>query len=40
MGPASSVAQLKAACKQWGLPVGGTKADLLRRLQDQVGAAC
>lgn len=26
---------LKAACRQWGLPVSGTKGDLWRRLLDQ-----
>lgn len=32
----SSVAELKAACKAWGLPVGGNKQALLQRLTEQV----
>ena len=32
-----SVAELKAACKGWGLPVTGSKQVLWRRLLDQVG---
>ena len=33
---ASSSVQLKAALKEWGLPISGKKADLWQRLQDQV----
>lgn len=35
----SSVAELKAACKEWGLAVGGTRPVLWQRLLDQVGCA-
>lgn len=34
---ASSVSQLKAACKAWGLPVSGSKPDLWQRLLDEAG---
>jgi hypothetical protein len=33
----STAKQLKEALKAWGLPVGGSKADLWERLQDEVG---
>ena len=35
----STVPQLKAALKEWGLPISGSKPDLWQRLLDQVGAA-
>lgn len=37
MSERSSVAELKAACKAWGLPISGSKQVLWQRLQDQVG---
>ena len=33
----SKVAQLKAACKEWGLAVGGSKPEIWQRVLDQVG---
>ena len=30
------MAELKAACKEWGLTTTGRKAELLQRLRDQV----
>ena len=36
MSEASKAAELKAALKEWGLPISGTKAELWQRLLDQV----
>lgn len=36
MTEASKAVQLKAACREWGLAVSGSKPDLWERLQDEV----
>ena len=37
MSKTSPIPALKAALKEWGLPISGSKPDLWARLQDQVG---